>query len=88
MLTLFQLITQPADPKQARALAANFHATLTVIEGLKTRSAIRYNTSSKRGKDSKRTGVPHPGRDPRVSGLLQHQHPPQRHGQAAEQPGH
>ena len=53
---LFQLITQPADPRQARALAANFHATLTVIEGLKTRSAIRYNTSSKRGKDSKRTG--------------------------------
>ena len=53
---LFQLITQPADPKQARALAANFHATLTVIEGLKTHSAIRYNTSSKRGKDSKRTG--------------------------------
>ena len=53
---LFQLITQPADPRQARALAANFHATLTVIEGLKTHSAIRYNTSSKRGKDSKRTG--------------------------------
>lgn len=55
-MDLFNLITEPAEQSHHRALGANFHATLTAIEGVKTKSSIRYNTSSKRGKDSKRTG--------------------------------
>lgn len=38
------------------ALKKHFYATKTEISGLKTKSILRFNTSSKRGKDSKRTG--------------------------------
>lgn len=55
-LDVHELITKPYDTSLAPALKANFNATLTSITGLATRSTLRYNTSSKRGKDSKRTG--------------------------------
>lgn len=55
-LDVHDLITKPHDPALARALNAHFSATLTQITGKATRSKLTYNTSSKRGKDSKRTG--------------------------------
>lgn len=53
---VYEYITNPTDKKLERALLANFHATKTEITGKKTNSILRYNSSSKRGKDSKRTG--------------------------------
>lgn len=38
------------------ALKKHYYATKTEILGIKTKSILRFNTSSKRGKDSKRTG--------------------------------
>lgn len=55
-LDVHEVITNPLDPANRKRLDHNFYATLTAITGLKTRSTLRYNTSSKRGKDSKRTG--------------------------------
>ncbi len=55
-MDVHEVITNPSDPAHKKALEANFYPTLTEIVGLKTRSTLRYNTSSKRGKDSKRTG--------------------------------
>lgn len=55
-LDVHQLITDPDDKSLIPALKAHFSATLTAITGKATRSTLRYNTSSKRGKDSKRTG--------------------------------
>lgn len=52
----YEIITSPRDPANARALIHNFDATKTEITGKKTGSVLRYNSSSKRGKDSKRTG--------------------------------
>lgn len=39
-----------------KALKKHFYATKTEILGINTKSVLRFNTSSKRGKDSKRTG--------------------------------
>lgn len=39
-----------------KAIQSNFYPTKTVITGKKTQSELKYNSSSKRGKDSKRTG--------------------------------
>lgn len=55
-LDVHDLITNPCDAKLSPVLKAHFSATLTSVVGLQTRSVLRYNTSSKRGKDSKRTG--------------------------------
>jgi len=52
----YEIITSPKDPANAKALFYNFSATKTEITGKKTGSVLRYNSSSKRGKDSKRTG--------------------------------
>lgn len=53
---VYELIKEPTNSTYKRALLSNFNATLTKITGLKTKSELRYNSSSKRGKDSKRTG--------------------------------
>lgn len=42
--------------KNNKALKKHYYPTLTEILGIETKSILRYNTSSKRGKDSKRTG--------------------------------
>lgn len=52
----YNAIKQPSNPKNARALIYNFEATKTEITGKKTGSVLRYNTGSRKGKDSKRTG--------------------------------
>lgn len=53
---VYEIIKDPHDDKYKKALKKNFSATKEEIIGLKTKSILRYNTSSKRGKDSKRTG--------------------------------
>lgn len=53
---VYEVVKSNHDKSNARALAANFYATKEEITGIKTNSKLRYNTSSKRGKDSKRTG--------------------------------
>lgn len=53
---VYEVITEPTNSKNKRALLANFNATKTEITGTKTKSTLRYNSSSKRGKDSKRSG--------------------------------
>lgn len=45
-----------ARPEHAKVLLSNYHATKTVITGIRTGSTLQYNTASKRGKDSKRSG--------------------------------
>lgn len=55
-MDIHQIVTEPFEKKYTKVLEHNFHATLVEITGVKTRSTLRYNTSSKRGKDSKRTG--------------------------------
>ncbi|MCD8384617.1 MAG: terminase large subunit, partial [Clostridiales bacterium] len=55
-MDVHDLICNPSDPALAPVLQAHFSATLTAVTGKATRSTLRYNTSSKRGKDSKRTG--------------------------------
>ncbi|MCD8206544.1 MAG: terminase large subunit [Bacteroidales bacterium] len=55
-MDVYSAITDPANPAHAEVLAENFYTTLVEIVNLTTRSTLRYNTSSKRGKDSKRTG--------------------------------
>ena len=52
---VYKVVKQPAKENE-RAIRANFSATKEVIEGRKTGSTLRFNTSSKKGKDSKRTG--------------------------------
>ena len=52
---IYDIIKNPTK-ENARAVKANYKATKEVIEGVKTKSKLRFNTSSKRGKDSKRTG--------------------------------
>ena len=42
--------------KNGKALKTHFYATKTEVLGRKMKSVLRFNTSSKRGKDSKRTG--------------------------------
>ena len=55
-MDLYELINNPSDSRNKRALLDNFNATLTEITGKRTKAILRYNSSSKRGKDSKRTG--------------------------------
>lgn len=53
---VYEVITDPVKPEYEKALKNNYRATKELITGKKTKSVLRYNTSSKRGKDSKRTG--------------------------------
>lgn len=53
---VYDVITDPVKESYKSVLKKNYHATKELITGLKTRSMLRFNTSSKRGKDSKRTG--------------------------------
>lgn len=55
-MDLYELINNPSDSSNKLALLNNFNATLTEITGKRTKAVLRYNSSSKRGKDSKRTG--------------------------------
>lgn len=52
-----EIINEPRDKKNEKALKANFYSTKEIIVGKRTKSELRFNTSSKRGKDSKRTGA-------------------------------
>lgn len=54
---VYDIIKDNHDKKNnGKALKQHYYATLTQILGIKTKSILRFNTSSKRGKDSKRTG--------------------------------
>lgn len=53
---VYEIIKEPVDKKHDSILKKHYYATKTQIMGRKTKSILRYNTSSKRGKDSKRTG--------------------------------
>lgn len=55
-MDVYDVITDPIKEEYKRALRNNYHATKELITGKKTKSMLRFNTSSKRGKDSKRTG--------------------------------
>lgn len=44
------------EKQHEKAIKSNFRATKEKIIGIKTNSILRFNTSSKKGKDSKRTG--------------------------------
>lgn len=50
------LIDSPIDASHEKVLKSNYYITKEIIIGKKTKSELRFNTSSKRGKDSKRTG--------------------------------
>lgn len=53
---VYEIVKEPFDKSHETILKKNFHATKEEITGIKTKSVLRFNTSSKRGKDSKRTG--------------------------------
>lgn len=53
---VYDAITEPVEERFRSVLKKNYHATKELITGIKTKSELRFNTSSKRGKDSKRTG--------------------------------
>lgn len=53
---VYEVITDPVESKYKTVLKKNYHATKELITGRATKSELRFNTSSKRGKDSKRTG--------------------------------
>lgn len=53
---VYEVVKEPFDEKLKPVLKKNFSATKEEITGIKTKSVLRFNTSSKRGKDSKRTG--------------------------------
>lgn len=53
---VYEIVKEPVKKSYTEKLKKNFHATKEEITGLKTKSILRFNTSSKRGKDSKRTG--------------------------------
>lgn len=54
---VYEIIKDNHDVKaNGKALKTHYKATKTEILGIKTKSILRFNTSSKRGKDSKRTG--------------------------------
>lgn len=52
---LYEIINEP-DNEYAKVINQNYYATKTAITGKKTKSTLKYNSSSKRGKDSKRSG--------------------------------
>ena len=53
---VYEIVKEPVKKSYEEKLKKNFNATKEEITGLKTKSVLRFNTSSKRGKDSKRTG--------------------------------
>lgn len=53
---VYEVITDPVKEEYRKVLKNNYYATKELITGKKTKSELRFNTSSKRGKDSKRTG--------------------------------
>lgn len=53
---VYDVIKDPIKEEYVKVLKNNYHATKELITGKKTKSELRFNTSSKRGKDSKRTG--------------------------------
>lgn len=53
---VYEVIMDPVKDEFKKVLKNNYHATKELITGKKTKSELRFNTSSKRGKDSKRTG--------------------------------
>lgn len=53
---VYDIIKDPISEKYVHVLKNNYYATKVSIVGKKTKSELRFNTSSKRGKDSKRTG--------------------------------
>ncbi len=53
---VYEAITDPVKEEYRKVLKNNYHATKELITGKKTKSELRFNTSSTRGKDSKRTG--------------------------------
>lgn len=53
---VYYIIKDPVKGEYEKALKSNYHTTKVKITGIKTKSILRFNTSSKRGKDSKRTG--------------------------------
>lgn len=55
-MDVYNVIKEPEDLKYKSVLKQHYTATLETITGRVTKSELRYNTSSKRGKDSKRTG--------------------------------
>lgn len=52
---LYELIDEP-EPIYAKIISSNYSATKEIITGKKTKATLKYNSSSKRGKDSKRSG--------------------------------
>ena len=54
---VYEIIKDPVEKSYKKVLSKHFKATKEEIKGLKTKSILRFNTSSKRGKDSKRTGA-------------------------------
>ena len=52
---VYNIVNDP-EPKNARAIKANFRATKEKITGLKMNAEFRLNTTSTKNKDSKRTG--------------------------------
>ncbi|MCM1194130.1 MAG: terminase large subunit [Acetatifactor muris] len=55
-MDVYNVIKDPEEPKYKSVLKQHYSATMETITGKVTKSELRYNTSSKRGKDSKRTG--------------------------------
>lgn len=54
---VYDVIENNHDKNNERVLKKNYDATKTQIKGIKTNSILKFNTSSKRGKDSKRSGA-------------------------------
>lgn len=54
---LYDLINHHTDPEKQKTLKYYFKATAEVTRCKQTNSEIRFNTSSSKGKDSKRTGM-------------------------------
>ena len=53
---VYEVIKDNYDANNRKLLKKHYYCTKEEITGIKTKSVLRYNTSSKRGKDSKRTG--------------------------------
>jgi len=53
---VYWIIKKPIKAEYEKSLKSNYYATKEEIKGIKTNSILRFNTSSKHGKDSKRTG--------------------------------
>lgn len=53
---VYEMINTPVSPEHEKALKSNYYTSKEIIIGKRTNSKLEFNTSSKRGKDSKRTG--------------------------------